>query len=241
MRRLSDPELLHAWESGRNASPTGRAIAVLGIAVGDRDKVRTYTPGQCDAHLLALRRLTFGHTLDCVASCPACQEALEFTLDTADLSAIGGNAPANIESVDLMADDYQTTIRPPTLGDLEVAGAMDETTLLRACVISAEHDGAAIAAEDLPPSVVSAIDERLAIMDPGAVIELSLDCPTCRHAWDQLFDIAAYLWMEIQAQAERLMREVHVLARAYGWSEPEVLALSPARRQGYLDLVGGVS
>ena len=34
----------------------------------------------------------------------------------------------------------------------------------------------------------------------------------------------------------RILREVHTLAAAYGWSEAEILALSPARRRVYLEL-----
>jgi hypothetical protein len=34
-----------------------------------------------------------------------------------------------------------------------------------------------------------------------------------------------------------VLGDVHELARAYGWSEPEVLALSPWRRAAYLALV----
>jgi hypothetical protein len=33
------------------------------------------------------------------------------------------------------------------------------------------------------------------------------------------------------------LHEVDLLARAYGWTEPEVLALSEARRAAYLRLV----
>jgi hypothetical protein len=33
--------------------------------------------------------------------------------------------------------------------------------------------------------------------------------------------------------------DVDALARAYGWSEPQVLALSATRRAAYLQLIGG--
>ena len=42
---------------------------------------------------------------------------------------------------------------------------------------------------------------------------------------------------ELEAQAKRLLRSVHVLASAYGWSESEILALSEARRDAYVELV----
>ena len=41
----------------------------------------------------------------------------------------------------------------------------------------------------------------------------------------------------MEGRAKRLLMDVHLLARAYGWSEAEVLALSPARRRFYLEMV----
>jgi hypothetical protein len=38
--------------------------------------------------------------------------------------------------------------------------------------------------------------------------------------------------------ARSLLAEVHSLARAYGWTESEILALSPQRRSTYLEMVG---
>ena len=40
----------------------------------------------------------------------------------------------------------------------------------------------------------------------------------------------------MHAWARRTLRDVHVLARAYGWREADVLALSPTRRQIYVEL-----
>jgi hypothetical protein len=44
------------------------------------------------------------------------------------------------------------------------------------------------------------------------------------------------VWTELRAHARRLLREVDVLARAYGWTEPDVLALDERRRAAYLEL-----
>jgi hypothetical protein len=73
--------------------------------------------------------------------------------------------------------------------------------------------------------------------DPVARIELALTCPSCDQVWSSLFDIASFLWTEVDAWARRTLRDVHTLARAYGWRESEVLALGPRRRQAYLELV----
>jgi hypothetical protein len=67
---------------------------------------------------------------------------------------------------------------------------------------------------------------------------LGLHCPLCSHSWQALFDIASFFWTEISAHARRLLREVDALARAYGWSEAEILGLSASRRQAYLELIG---
>jgi hypothetical protein len=65
---------------------------------------------------------------------------------------------------------------------------------------------------------------------------LDFICPVCGHAGQTLFDIAGYLWEEIRTQAQRLLHEVHALARAYGWREGDILALSAARRRAYLEM-----
>jgi hypothetical protein len=79
----------------------------------------------------------------------------------------------------------------------------------------------------------------MAEADPGAWIELALGCPGCGEEWSAPFDIVSFLWAEVEARARELLEEVHALASAYGWGEGEVLALSPERREAYLELVAG--
>jgi hypothetical protein len=73
----------------------------------------------------------------------------------------------------------------------------------------------------------------MAERDPGAVTELRLSCPACGRDYVVSFDIASFLWSEIEAKAPRLLLEVHDLASAYGWAEAEILALAPWRRSFY--------
>jgi hypothetical protein len=68
-------------------------------------------------------------------------------------------------------------------------------------------------------------------------VQLSLTCPDCDARWDAPLDIASFLWSEVQAWALRTLADVHTLARAYGWAEADILALSPPRRQAYLELI----
>jgi hypothetical protein len=89
----------------------------------------------------------------------------------------------------------------------------------------------------LPDSVIQAVLERMGHADPQANLEIELSCPACSHNWQETFDIVSFLWSEITAWAIRILREVHVLASAYGWREADILAMNPRRRQAYLELI----
>ena len=95
----------------------------------------------------------------------------------------------------------------------------------------------AVAADALPDDVASAIAAAMAEADPQAKIDLALDCPACGHAWTNLLDIAGFLWREVDAWARRTLLDIHTLARAYGWSEAQILALTTGRRDLYLAML----
>ena len=77
----------------------------------------------------------------------------------------------------------------------------------------------------------------MAQADPQADVQLALSCPACSHQWQSVFDIVSFFWSEMNAWAYRILREVHILASAYGWREADILAMSPYRRQLYLKMV----
>jgi hypothetical protein len=214
--------------------------AAGGADTEDDSNLFSLTPGERDARLYSVRRDTFGPTLDCVVACPACGESLEFTADIAALVPEHGTAYAADTSPATLADDgYQVTVRPPTLGDVEELASLGGQALIDRCVLHADHNGEAILPAEFPPHLVTAIDERLSAADPAAVTEMTIVCPACSLSWTQVFDITGFLWAEVSARAERVLLEVHVLAREYGWSESEILALSTAKREKYLELVRG--
>ena len=93
-----------------------------------------------------------------------------------------------------------------------------------------------MAVDSLSPEIVSAIETRMTEIDPQAEIDLALECPSCGHQWAAAFDIATFLWKELHVWALRTLRDVHSLARSYGWREADVLALSATRRQIYMEL-----
>ena len=77
----------------------------------------------------------------------------------------------------------------------------------------------------------------MSALDPQAEVLIDLSCPACQAREQILFDIAAFFWSEIAARAKRLLHEIHLLARAYCWSEADILGMSPGRRDCYLTMV----
>ena len=103
------------------------------------------------------------------------------------------------------------------------------------CVEEASRDGIAIDTGAVPEATLRALADRLDASDDPADIVIAMSCPACSGTWEAPFDIASYFYAELTALARRLLEEVHVLASAYGWSERNILAMSPARRQFYLE------
>jgi len=77
----------------------------------------------------------------------------------------------------------------------------------------------------------------MAAADPLAEILLHFDCPACNEPFDESLDLTSFIWAEIERKAQSLLGDVHTLASAYGWSEPEILNLTPGRRAAYIAMV----
>ena len=242
MRALSEAELLEAWERGLALRPARRALDLLTRAWDEEGTdPGTLSVGERDGRLLELRARLFGRRCDCRLACPACAEQLETEVDVADL--FGDAAYAASEPFALTAGGYDLLVRLPDGHDLIgvercADGAAAARALLEGCVLSAHRDGIAQDVAALPAEVVSAIEDAMAERDPGADRQLALRCPACGHDWQAPFDALAFLWAELDAGARRTMHEVHLLASRYGWSEAEVLSVSPSRRSLYLEATG---
>jgi hypothetical protein len=243
MHALSPNELLEVWEQGAGLSAAKRALVLLVAAYTELtpEQIAQLSIGQRDRYLLALREETFGSQLDSIATCPSCAERLEFRVNATDICASALKEPNGV--FEATCADYFVQFRLPNSFDLaSLNPAADSETnrqhLLQSCIVASRHSCVEVAASELPAEVRTAIAQCMAAADPQADIQLALACPHCQHGWQTPFDIVSYFWTEIHGWAGRLLREVHALASAYGWREAEVLALSPWRRQAYLELIG---
>jgi len=251
VRALSAAELLDVWEAGRDQAPVGRALALLAAACPETppDRLAALSIGRRDAQLMTLRAWTFGSAVAGVASCPACGDRLDFGFD---LEEIRVEAPSATEPIVVQAAGWEVRCRLPSSADLlavaalprdgdmlALAGPSRRQWLLERCIVAAELDGESRPTGDLPPELLADVVRALGEADAQADVELALTCPGCDHGWSAAFEVASFFWSELGTWAARTLREVHALAMAYGWPESEILALSPRRRQAYLELIEG--
>ena len=236
MLPLGPSDLLALWEHGRGRHAIDRALLLFAAACPElpADSLADFPLGQRNAALLRLRQSTFGPEIPAYVDCPACTERMELALQLAMF--LPSEKEEALADGQFEADGFR--FRLPTSRDLAaMLGHADADSaaahLLERCCVARQNDASAPSLHDL----LEKIEARLEALDPSANIELSVVCASCQHAWAAPFDIAAVLWDEIEARARALLAAVHALARAYGWSERDVLALSEQRRSAYLDMV----
>lgn len=234
MQRLDAKAVLELWESGRGRHPLDRALLLADMAEPELapERLATLPLGQVNRRLLDLRQRLFGAKLASMVRCPDCREMIEISLEVADFLAL----PERDETRALRLEEGGHVFRPPSLKDLAALvndPDRDDSglALLRHCCL--QGDPLAPEVEEMLESVGRAMEA----LDPLADLDIQLACGACGAASSVRLDIGRFLWAEIETEARTLLREVDAIARAYGWSEAAILALNPARRRSYLDMV----
>ncbi len=232
MRALSSSDMLQLWERGYGLHPLDQGLIALaaGSPGTSLDAWADLPLGQRNRALAGLHSMCFGSQLGGWVPCPSCGEKLEFELDSAMLLA---GASVSSETVTIEGQSF----RLPTSRDLALAAReidLPNAALILAKRCSLDPDASSSSWSE---ALIEELGEKMALADPLAEPRLSFACALCGHAWDELLDLTGFFWTEMEVQVRRLLREVHALARAYGWSESEILTLSQARRAMYLDMV----
>ena len=242
MSTLSASELLTAWERGLGQRLMDRALTLLAATDPQtpREALAKLSIGRRDAGLLSLREEIFGPRLTGLADCPHCRERLVLSFRAADLR--NSSEPTACEVLSVRVDDWDVRFRLPNSDDLlAISECRDSDTgralLLQRCILGIEENNEVRAINDVPVHVIEAAVQKMGETDTLGDVHLALTCPLCGHEWQAPFDIASFLWIEINAWAHRTLQDVDELARAYGWREADILALSPLRRQVYLEFI----
>jgi hypothetical protein len=252
MRIVSAADLVSAWERTLGRPPLEQALVLLSLASPEcsMEAMSELSVGERDTRLLTLREQLFGRQLSSVTVCPRCRQRLELAFDVADIrQPLPAQPPGSTAELTLAMDGYRVQFRLPNSADLSSVNEVPDPEaareyLLARCIQSVvrpeAYDDRADQTNDLrlPLAVAEAIAARMSEADPQSDVRLALSCPDCHHQWVAVFDIASYLVREVHDWVVHVLREVHALARAYGWREADILAMTAARRQAYLELVG---
>lgn len=242
MRALEARDLLRLWETCAALHPIDRALALVRAGSPEElpDALAALPIGERERRAAALRVATFGPDAEGVSGCPACGLAHEID---PPLAAMLDAPPAPTAPFTVAVAGHELLVRVPDSRDqaalTRCAGADEARRALRErCVLGATRGGEAVAVGGLPEEVIAAAAEALAARDADAETLIELACAGCDHRWTMVFDAGEFLWAEVAMHARRLLREVDALARAYHWSEADVLAMTARRREAYLELVG---
>lgn len=228
MPGLDDPRtLLAAWERAAHAPPAARGAALLRASP---DEPLASTAARAATAYVG----TFGAGAAAILTCPACEGVLEVLVDVA---ALAGEEPPD-DSAAVATERGTLTVRPLTTADLlGVHHAGDPVVALARLVVLDEH-GDPVDPDALSEADLAAVDAASRALAGVAAATVATTCPACGESLSEPVDVAELLWEQVRSHAEALMNQVATLASAFGWTEPEVLALPAARRAAYLAMVG---
>ena len=239
MRAGFDAELLTLWECALGQPASARDDALLRTSCEGAEPVRTL--GERNARLMELHLRLFGCELELLSRCPKCSTVAQFSGDCEALAAQMWPRLENTPAHRLETCGHQIEFRLPDSADIAIASGQDgdedfTQRLLDRCVLACTREGDHVPVRELPAPVIDALSQRMETLDPGASVSFSLDCPQCATRWQARLDTGEMVWQKVQAAAERVLLDVDALARAYGWTEREVLCLNPLRRAAYLQM-----
>ncbi|MDP9422439.1 MAG: hypothetical protein M3Q19_06335 [Pseudomonadota bacterium] len=195
-----------------------RCVICDGAALGHANAAALVI-GDREVLLRAIYAITVTPKISAVAHCAAgCGGAAEFDVD---LPSLIRKPPEAGPVHRLRLGRKRISIRLPTGADVErVLGMGTEAEQLLADCVAEKVDSLAL---------VAAAIERL---DPNAECEIAVPCQECGALIQLYLDGFALLRAAVMAHGG-IFRQIDHLARTYGWSEDEILALPRARRLRY--------
>ncbi len=243
-----DEELLAARRGGNAAALCNELLARCLVPIGRdpravRDEVAALLVHDRDLALVALRRLTHGDPLAVELACTGCEARHEVTIDLDRLV----RPPDPPRELAIEVGGRCIEARLPTAGDQAIVGeqAGDDPATRRARLVALTlrsidrrrgpfELGDVVALEpDLREAIEAAVENAM----PDIDLALTTVCPACEAAIEAPVQLAQLVLAELRERSMHLLREVHVLAREYHWSERQILALPVTRRRAYLALI----
>lgn len=236
-----DQALLAEMDIASPARCVSALIANLVLRLGNAeptpDQLEKLTIGDRERLLLAACSHILGAEADLVVSCPGCRALVEAPIRFRDLISVRPAPSASRCSLAAEDGEWSAELTPPTGADLEramKAGPDAARRLLESCVKALfDVRGHAVSRDALPQECEAELAERLLALDPLAECRIAVDCPHCALRFDTLLDGFALL-KNAFGSAHALYGDVYRMARAYHWSEADILALPLAKRAQYI-------
>ena len=98
-----------------------------------------------------------------------------------------------------------------------------------------DHEGV-VDCDAISSDALERLERALEEAEPLADVRTRVGCQACGHEFVAPLGVGGFVWREFAAEARRLVQQVHVLARAYGWRPHDVLSLSVRLRNEFMEL-----
>lgn len=208
------------------------------LAVSDRDRL-----------LAAVYADTFGDRVESEVPCAACDEASQIDFSLAALvEQSTSEARAGFETLVSGPDaegaytlDDGLRFCLPSSEDqravLDLAPDRRRVALLQRCILEVEDEHARRTASDVSRETLDRVEAAMAAVGPVLDLDLPVSCHACGATRVVRFDIQRFLLAAFAHERRYLVREIHYLACAYGWSLAEILELPREERRAFVRLV----
>jgi hypothetical protein len=201
-------------------------VTSASMSLADRDRLVAALYGEC-----------FGDAISVASRCSACSKTFEIDFSLRDFVhhldervAAPANLRAGPDAAGVHLLDDGTRFRLPTVEDeraiLGLAPAESVTALLGRCVLEGEV-----------ARVGESVQVAMESLAPLASSVFPANCAECSAEQTIDFDLVRFFLAAVEREQPLLMREVHCLARAYGWSCGEILGLPRRQRRAYVALI----
>ena len=208
--------------------------------------------------LLKLREATVGEQVQATVQCPwaECGKKVDIDFSLADIPVQESQDKGPLYTLELSPEAavrsesgelYREIIfRLPCGEDQEqLAPLLDQNDagtlalLLGRCIrrIGPVSDPGPELIHRLPPLARLEIERQMETVSPQVNLTLDTNCPECGREFVLPFDLAEFVFTELQTSREALYREVHCLAYHYHWSEHEIMSLPRTKRRHYITLL----
>jgi hypothetical protein len=229
-------DLVRLWPAARGRTPTARVRELLVALHGDQ--VRHDPLGVHHQRALALHRTVVARAIEALVGCANCGTDNEFTVPVAQICALP--APPPDAAVRLAVEGGEARFRLPTVTDLDAVAGSPSAAGARALAARTclDADPPELAAGEVADADLARLAQAWEALDPAGSVQVDLACAGCGAAVAADVAVAEFVARDLDRAVEGLLRDVDVIARAYGWSEDAILGLPAERRRRYVDLAG---